>query len=116
VILGPVRRLPMIATGDRRRDIIMCRVLDNCDGKESGYADFRSAWGSRGSEIFVALTTGFVVGNNWCKSMEVGFLGGRERHLGAVLVVVLGKASINHVTFSHSSPRSTFIVRKTAVC
>ena len=28
--------------------MIKGRVLDNCDGAESGDADFRSMWGSRG--------------------------------------------------------------------
>jgi len=74
--------------------------------------------GARGdpgeSEIFMMLTTGFAMRHDWQKSAEIGFLGGCERHRGAGLVVVFGRAAINRVTFSHSSPKSLFIVR--AVC
>jgi len=40
--------------------------------------------------IFMTLTTGFAMRHDWQKSAEVGFLGGRERHRGAGLVVVFG--------------------------
>jgi len=63
--------------------------------------------GARGdpgeSEIFMMLTTGFAMRHDWQKSAEIGFLGGRERHQGAGLVVVFGRVAINHVTFSHTA-------------